>query len=286
MTYPPILTMRPSAQHDRLKALVQKAILALLISLAGLNAAEAYAGSHPSKMDLHLRDVLCTNQMAMCDASCLQNTQHNSCVVDTLESNCACANGVNKRYKDWEFPIPFKLCRMDLLLCLKKCPVAESNHGDSELPAQQFQLQLTEQSINDESEYGDDFDQDDYDAIEQIQQLQQTSKLEDDTYSRFEKEGHIQFMINSKSKLLQKKLWAKQRDEIGEGAGNDGDMKARPGQSGTNDDNLLKNSIAPTTITDPTKRHDAECARHCQSEYSCGTDKAPEYNGITQIPRS
>lgn len=105
----------------------------------------------------------------------------------------------------------------------------------------------------------DDFDQDDYDAIGELQHLQRHSRLEEDTYSRFEQEGQRENAVNKKKKQLHKQLWAIQRNEIEQNA----DF---------------------ITLSDPTAGRDPTCMLRCQAENACGTKAAPAYRGIVQIP--
>jgi len=54
----------------------------------------------------------------------------------------------------------------------------------------------------DDDDDDDDFDQDDVHAIEELQLLHRHSRLEEDTYSRFEKEGHRESIAYEKKKQL------------------------------------------------------------------------------------
>ncbi|KAF9113909.1 hypothetical protein BGX27_000598, partial [Mortierella sp. AM989] len=94
----------------------------------------------------------------------------------TLHWSCICKSDARAPFQDWQFPIPFQLCRQHLLTCLHSCPTVpkRSNNqtqqhsqsaikrnigeigGDyddidvckQELPSQQQQLLLRQQVIN------------------------------------------------------------------------------------------------------------------------------------------
>ncbi|KAG0240312.1 hypothetical protein BGX31_002064 [Mortierella sp. GBA43] len=213
--------------------------------------------------------------MAMCTTSCqgYDNIQDNSCNVETLEWSCVCAAGASKIYNDWQFPIPFKLCRMNQLTCLHACPKLDQNAlgqdvtgGISNVRGSRLQQQQQsrvsfpfEASDHIEHDDDDDFDQDDYDAIDEFLRLQHHSRLEEGAYSRFEKEGQQESAVNKKKKQLHKKLWALQRNELED----NGDF---------------------ITLSDPTAHRDPTCVLRCQGKLACGTKAAPAYRGIVQIP--
>ncbi|KAF8936899.1 hypothetical protein BGZ58_003542 [Dissophora ornata] len=258
-------------------------------------------------MDVSLREVLCSNQMGMCTSSCQNKVQDNTWYrfweastcsdpqhpftqtdVETLEWTCICSGGTIKMFDNWQFPIPFKLCRMNLLDCLQACPgsakisnqgpgaqVADSASGDWQSSRQQQQVRL---SLPDGVD--NDFDQDDFDAIEEIQLLQRHSKIEG-SYSRFEEEGRKKNVLNKKKKQLHKQLWAKQRNEIESESRVEIDVIGGGGDK----NDWSQEIIAFTTLSDPTARRDPKCVARCQTDYSCGTESAPVYRGVMQIPR-
>ncbi|KAG0302392.1 hypothetical protein BGZ98_007575 [Dissophora globulifera] len=277
----------------------------------------AYAGNHPSKMDVRLRETLCAQQSGMCTVSCQNNIQYNACDVETLEWGCVCGDGTTKIFNDWQFPIPFKLCRMHLLSCLHACPrsdyttnrrgvqaVLRAEQQYQHQPEQQqqqqqqqqlnWQMQQSRMSLPDGTE-GDlvdnDFDQDDYDAIEEIRMLGLHSRLEEDgSYSPFESEGHRKQILNSKKKQLHKQLWAKQRNEIlveasESGGGGQSYREIDSVDKSENSGRASKDSIAFTTMSDPAVPHSATCEAQCQTEYDCGTEYAPTYQGVVPISR-
>ncbi|KAF9344570.1 hypothetical protein BGX26_004221 [Mortierella sp. AD094] len=276
-------------QHPCYRVLGTGAVLAFVLSLASLNLVTGYAGTHPTNLDVHMREMLCTNQMGMCQASCQNNIQLNICDSETLEWNCVCTSGTSKMFNDWQFPIPFKLCRRSLLTCLKSCPGAgnidmdqevegsddgEDAQGESTRQKQQFRMSPPVES---EGYLGDDYDEDDYDAIEEIQQPQRHSKLLEDSYSLFEKEGQARIISSEKKRQLHKQLWAKQRREI---------ISEKNWIENNNGDKPRKDITAFTTLSDPAVRRDAACVSRCQVAYSCGTETAPEFHGVLEISRS
>ncbi|KAF9347937.1 hypothetical protein BGX34_002794 [Mortierella sp. NVP85] len=137
--------------------------------------------------------------MVMCTSSCRgpERTQDNTCNEETLEWSCICAAGTTKAFNDWQYPILFKLCRMDQLTCLHACPkrgmsalgqeATEGNLKGSRLQQQQqsrlsFPLEASDHMDGDDDDDDDDFDQDDVDAIEDfyiaIQGLRRTLILD------------------------------------------------------------------------------------------------------------
>ncbi|KAF9100795.1 hypothetical protein BGX27_000253 [Mortierella sp. AM989] len=267
--------------HRVLKAGVAHAIV---LGLASLNIIAAYAETHPTKLDIHMRELLCVNQIRMCQASCQNNIQHNICHIsafsdtETLEWSCLCTSGTTNAFNDWQFPIPFKLCRRSLLTCLKSCQsLGESEmnqepQSDSNRQRQQIRLSPP---IENQSNLVNDYDEDDYDAIEEIQRLQRNLKLFEGSYSKFEKEGRARSILSEKRKQLHRQLWAKQRDEI------------------ISEKKLIENNNTPwkditdfTTLSDPTERRDSTCVSGCLVAYSCGTETAPEFHGVLEISRS
>ncbi|KAG0356967.1 hypothetical protein BGZ54_000510 [Gamsiella multidivaricata] len=125
----------------------------------------------------------------------------------------------------------------------------------------------------------DDLDQDDWDAIEEVQILQRHSRLEEGAYRRFGEEGYKRNLLNMKKKQLHKHLWAKQRYEI-----NAEHFSKQESELG--DANVFRGEGALfTTMIDPTGRRDVHCVARCQTQYSCGTQSAPEYRGVLQIVR-
>jgi hypothetical protein len=63
-------------------------------------------------------------------------------------------------------------------------------------------LEASDHMDGDDDDDDDDFDQDDVHAIEELQLLHRHSRLEEDTYSRFEKEGHRESIAYEKKKQL------------------------------------------------------------------------------------
>ncbi|KAF9394883.1 hypothetical protein BGX21_010187 [Mortierella sp. AD011] len=128
---------------------------------------------------------------------------------ETLEWTC----GTSNMFDNWQFPIPFKLCRRSLLICLKSCQDAgnidmdqeirgsddrEDAQGESTQQKQQFKMSLPTDS---EGLLDDGYDEDDYDSIE--------GKLLEGSYSQFGKEEKARIILSEKKKQPHKQLWAK-----------------------------------------------------------------------------
>lgn len=187
---------------------------------------------------------------------------------ETLAWTCLCKEGTVKTFKDWQLPIPFKLCSSDLWACLQSCPTA-----DTEQPVASTGVNL--QSGHQQSRMammsgggGNDFDQDDYDALEEIRLLRHGSKLERASYNRFEKDGARRSMLNAKKKQFHMWQWAKQRREI---------LAVNREQLETDDESFTGQSTAFNIVSHPALQSASACASTCQSSFACGTESAPEY---------
>ncbi|KAG0216757.1 hypothetical protein BGX33_012176 [Mortierella sp. NVP41] len=160
-----------------------------------------------------MREALCSNQVAMWIASCQNNVQVNDCNTETLEWSSVCTQGTTKAFNHWQYPIPFKLCRIDLLACLQSCPNLDPMY-ESSVPNQQSRLAVVQtpqpQGEDDNINVVNDMDQDDYDAIQEARLLRQNDPLEESSYSRFEVEAYRE-QIAIKKKKLHKQLWAAQQ---------------------------------------------------------------------------
>ncbi|KAH7055208.1 hypothetical protein BKA57DRAFT_501730 [Linnemannia elongata] len=245
--------------------------LSISTSLTGMTTIvdSAFAGSHPTKVDTFMRKTLCSNQAAMCAASCQNNVQTNDCNTETLEWNCVCTAGISNTIHNWQYPIPFSLCRVQLLECIKGCPKIALNPAVND-QQRRFSTQASS-SIDVEGENNSiDMDKDDYDAIQELRILRQQDRLEESSYSRFGVEG-LRQQIAAKKKQLHKQLWAVEQQQ---------QKRQRIEVTGIFS---RQNTISFTTVTDPTARHPAECEAHCHSVLSCGTETAPEYHGTQQI---
>ncbi|KAF9434109.1 hypothetical protein BGZ76_008538 [Entomortierella beljakovae] len=250
-------------QNHYFKFLKIGIVLAAVICSGSLSVVNAYAGSHPTNMDVRMREFLCINQMRMCQVSCQLSIQDNTCNTDTLEWSCVCSSSTKRIFGDWQFPIPFKLCTRDLLSCIKACP--ESNDMDPSHQKQQVRMSLT----NDDNGF-DGYDEDDYDALDEIQQLRRNSALIGNSYSRFGAEGQKRMTLSKKKKQLHRQLWVEQRNEI--------ISETFPGDANSDD-----KITAFTTFLDTNVYHKPSCVSSCQSVYSCGTEAAPEFHGVQQI---
>ncbi|KAK3837312.1 MAG: hypothetical protein JOS17DRAFT_733828 [Linnemannia elongata] len=193
--------------------------------------------------------------------------------TETLEWNCVCIAGTTNTIHNWQYPIPFSLCRIQLLECLKGCPRIALNPAVHD-QQKHFSVQTTlSGDAEGENNSNDDMDQDDYNAIQELRTLRQHDRLEESSYSRFEVEG-LRQQIAAKKKQLHKQLWAaKQRQQ----------QRQRSEVAGNNGMFSRQNTISFTMVTDPTARHLAECEANCHSVLSCGTETAPEYHGTQQI---
>lgn len=201
--------------------------------------------------------------------------------VETLTWSCFCTKDTTKVIENWQFPIPFKLCRNQLSICLQDCTIDEDQNEinvlDEIQPWQQQPLQ--QQRYQRESGEGPggyhDFDQDDWDAIEELQLLRDHSKLETDSYSRFKEEDVKSLKLFKKKKQLHKKVWDRQRNEISkimaEESEGDGDFTVR------------KNIVEFATYTDPKALRDPSCVNECQAQFSCGTGSAPQFHGPKMV---
>ncbi|KAF8948113.1 hypothetical protein BGZ47_006371 [Haplosporangium gracile] len=240
----------------------------------------AFGGSHPTKIDTFMRETLCSNQAAMCIASCQNNVQTNDCNTETLEWECVCTAGTTNTIHNWQYPIPFSLCRIQLLECIKGCPRINL---DSAVPDQQkrFAVQTPlggdldgeNNGNNDMKQHSDidDVDQNDYNALQELRTLHQHDRLEKPSYSRFEAEV-LREQVAAKKKQLHKHLWATEQRQ-----------RQRNKGAESNGEFSRQNTISFTTVVDPTSRHLAECEAHCHSVLSCGTETAPQYHDIQQI---
>lgn len=193
--------------------------------------------------------------------------------TETLEWNCVCTTGITNTVHNWQYPIPFSTCRIQLLECIKGCPRIALNPAVHD-QQRSFSAQT---SPGGDVEGGnnsiDDMDQDDYDAIQELRTLRQHDRLEESPYSRFEVEG-LRQQIAAKKKQLHRLLWATEQRQ---------QQRQRTEVAGNNGIFSRQNTISFTTMTDPTARLLAECQAHCHSVLSCGTETAPEYHGAQQI---
>jgi len=136
---------------------------------------------------------------------------------------------------------------------------------------QPLQPQRNQQQSGDGSKGYHDFDQDDWDAIEELQTLRDQSKLETDSYSRFEKEDVKRLNLLKKKKQLHKKVWDRQLNEI---------SKIMAEASEGDDEIIVRKSIiAFATYTDPQALRDPSCVSECQVQFACGTGSAPQFVG-------
>ena len=180
-----------------------------------------------------------------------------------------------KAFKDWQLPIPFKLCNSDLWACLQSCPTSgaeqpAANTYDN-LQGQHQQSRLAIMSGGG----GDDFDQDDYDALEEINLLRHRSKLDRSSYSRFDENGARRSMLSAKKKQLHMRQWAKQRNEI---------LAVNRKETETDDESFRGQSTAFNVVSHPAMQSASACASSCQSSFACGTESAPEYiSALKQI---
>ncbi|KAG0291511.1 hypothetical protein BGZ96_005105 [Linnemannia gamsii] len=201
--------------------------------------------------------------------------------TDTLEWNCVCTAGITNTIQKWQYPIPFSLCRIQLLECIKGCPkvVLDPAVRDQQRPfaAQARPIGDLDGENNDNNmeqhSHMDDMDQDDYDAIQELRMLRQYDRLEESSYSRFEVEG-LREQIATKKRKLHKQLWATEQRQR---------QQQRIEVAGKIKTFSRQNIVSFTTVTDPTARHLAECEAHCHAVLSCGTETAPEYHGVQQI---
>ncbi|KAF8984790.1 hypothetical protein BGZ46_007027 [Entomortierella lignicola] len=263
-------------------------VLLIVLGLVSIKLVTGYTGAHPTNLDVHMREMLCSNQLAMCHASCQSNIQRNSCDSETLEWSCVCATGTSKVFNDWQFPIPFKLCSRSLLSCLKSCPRIEDFDKNQEPGVahpkvdaqaesnQQRQQSWTPPSTESPVNIDDDYDEDDYDAIEEAQQTPLSLKLTGDSYSRYDKEGIARMITSEKMKHLHRQLWTIQRNEI---ISEDRRFENNVGDKGSME------TTAFIAFSDPVHR-DPTCVSRCQAEYACGTESAPEFHGVSQISQS
>ncbi|KAF9195418.1 hypothetical protein BGZ50_004591 [Haplosporangium sp. Z 11] len=212
--------------------------------------------------------------------------------VENLTWTCICAGGQAKIFNNWQFPIPFKLCRQDLWRCLQACPstVTEqdiSQHKQMRKQRQQSRMSLQNTKSNDNSEL--DYDQDDCDAVEEIQVLQHHPRLEDASYSRFEKDADKYQLLSLKRKQLHKQLWIQQQDsimmkrEIPKIKSKHKKVKKSKKKSKKHNSNIMykKSHIAFLTIS--AVHRDPTCVSSCKARFLCGAESAPEYHGITQV---
>ncbi|GJJ78706.1 hypothetical protein EMPS_11065 [Entomortierella parvispora] len=244
--------------------------------------------AHPTMMSVQLREMLCAQQKTICTASCQNDLLENTCDVETLTWTCSCSKDTTKTIQDWQFPVPFKLCRNYLGMCLQECPNSrkperadkddhEINVMDEFQPWQQqpLQQQRRQQESTGGSEAYHDYDQDDWDAIEELRLLQSQSRLETDTYSRFEPEDVKRLNHLKKSKQLHKQTWERQRNEISR-------IMAEGGE-GDNDFVVRKTIVAFTTYTVPTDLQDPSCVSECLVQFACGTASAPQFDGPDMV---
>jgi hypothetical protein len=159
-------------------------------------------------------------------------------------------------FKAWQFPIPYKLCTRDLISCIKSCPAVKEGYSGQK----KFMTSPTENDY--------ECDEDDYQAIQEIQELQSGSALLGDSYPKYGKMGHRKMVLGKKVKLLHKQLWSLQRREIVDDDSDIDEIEAS------------QDFMAFTTFLDPVTDHDPICSSQCQITYACGTETAPEFNGI------
>ncbi|KAG0252833.1 hypothetical protein BG011_006721 [Mortierella polycephala] len=212
--------------------------------------------------------------------------------VETLTWSCICAGGQAKLFNNWQFPIPFKLCRQDLWKCFQTCPSAITERDISQpkqatKQQQQSRMSIQNTNSNDNSEL--DYDQDDYDAIEEIQALQYHPKLEDASYLRFKRDVDKYQLLSLKRKQLHKQLWAQQQDGIMMKQGvpkvksKSEKVKKTKKKSKKHDSGVMYKRSHTAFITMSVAHRDPTCVSSCESRFSCGEESAPEYHGIIQV---
>ncbi|KAK3845054.1 MAG: hypothetical protein J3R72DRAFT_49062 [Linnemannia gamsii] len=273
----------PHQQHRRRMNFKDSKWLLVLIALGFSNSlavlisnVSAFAGSHPTKIDTFMRQTLCSNHGVMCAASCQNNVQTEYCNSETLEWTCVCNQGTSSTINTWQYPIPYSLCRIQLLQCIKSCPrIVKDSSGDS--PDQKIRIAVETPLSGDE----DDMDMDDYNAIQELRVLRQNDRLEESSYSRFQVEG-LREQLAIKKKQLHKHLWAaEQRQKQRQ---NRWSETEDGGRSGVGERFSYQNTVVSfTTLTDPTAIREADCVVQCHEVMTCGTETAPEYHGIQRI---
>ncbi|KAF9577964.1 hypothetical protein BGW38_006507, partial [Lunasporangiospora selenospora] len=199
--------------------------------------------------------------------------------VETLEWTCVCADGTDKLVSEWYFPIPFKLCKKELWSCVQQCAsvgrfeTAMDDQSPQQIPEHQqkpllLPLSPSDQRNEQEGDFGaltysnhdDDYDQDDWDAIEELHALKLRARLEGTSYSRFEKH-YDELLLLSKNGDKQHQLFWKDR------------------LTGADTKSSVVNKDPSIPVGSSVNR-EAACVERCQSQFECGTENAPKFNGI------
>lgn len=175
-------------------------------------------------------------------------------------------------------------------MCLQECPnTRQSESDEQEKDSKSLEDDhgtLGQQKLQQSREGYHDYDQDDWDAIEELELLKDRSRLETDSYSRFEQEDLKLLSLNKKKKQLHKQLWTRQRNEISrimaEENGDGGDMVGSQGDLSGNFV-VTRNSVAFATYSDPSVHRDKSCVSNCQSQFACGSEFAPQYVGPEMV---
>ncbi|KAI9239195.1 MAG: hypothetical protein BYD32DRAFT_459971 [Podila humilis] len=213
-----------------------------------------------------MREALCTNQQAMCFSSCQSKVETNTCNFDSLAWTCTCSSGIVPTVPSYQFPIPFKLCRNELRVCLESC--IEAKTSQRSLPEQQqkrrFEAEQRPLFIPNANEdtaqvlaqmaEDDDFDQDDFDAIDEIHLLRQKSRLESDPYYRSGNDGPDFVSPNKQRRILHKQRWLDSQTQ--------------------NPSKIEKGSLAVHN----TILQNSDCAAKCDAKLACGSESSPDYS--------
>ncbi|KAG0046326.1 hypothetical protein BGZ83_008505 [Gryganskiella cystojenkinii] len=160
-------------------------------------------------------------------------------------------------------------------MCLNDCPSSGQSDPDDE---EEDSNSVEGSNGSGEGDFHD-YDQDDWDAIEELELLRDHSRLESDSYSRFEQEDLKLLQLNKKKKQLHKHLWDRHQREISRIMIKESDEKSSTIGSQGDLSAIRGNSVTFMSYSDPTANRDRSCTNDCGAQFACGTELAPQYAG-------
>ncbi|KAG0339280.1 hypothetical protein BG004_006882 [Podila humilis] len=161
------------------------------------------------------------------------------------------------------FPIPFKLCRNDLMVCLEACLENKAPEQQlQQLNAKRKHVRRHSKTEDDESQIAlellvndDDYDQDDFDAFDEIHRLHQKLRLESDPYFCKEEDREQVMSANKRQRLLHKEEWF---------------------SSQWSKHSKIEKQAGLAIYSQDLQRN-SDCTAHCQDKLACGTVTASDY---------